>query len=141
MVSNAVARHRIVATGSFGLPWDIQLATKLTWSTPIPGTTNSCLATGLFDNGAPCEQVTFNPNSGGSGYTSIDLQVTKNFELGQMGSMYIRLDALNITGEDNLVDYQYGTGTDGLIHRARYAPDGNITGVPRTLRASFGFKF
>jgi len=141
VVSNAVARHRIVATGSFGLPWDIQLATKLTWSTPIPGTTSSCLATGLFDNGAPCQQVTFNPNSGGSGYTSIDLQVTKNFELGQMGSMYIRLDALNITGEDNLVDYQYGTGTDGLVHRARYAPDGNITGVPRTLRASFGFKF
>ena len=48
---------------------------------------------------------------------------------------------LNITGEDNLVDYQYFNGTDGLVKGVRYAPEGNITGVPRTLRASFGFKF
>jgi len=137
--SNAAAKHRIVATGSFGLPWDIQLATKFTYATPIPATTNSCLAAGVFSNGAPCEAATLNP--GGTGYTSFDLQVTKNFELGKMGSMYVRLDALNITGEDNLVDYQYFTGTDGLVKGTRYAPEGNITGVPRTLRASFGFKF
>jgi outer membrane receptor protein involved in Fe transport len=141
VMSNAVSKHRLVATGSFGLPWDIQLATKLTWSSPIPGTTNSCLSTGLFANGAPCQQATFIPNRGGTGYTSLDLQITKNFELGQFGTMYIRLDALNITGEDNLVDYQYFQGTDGLVHGSRYAPEGNITGVPRTLRASFGFKF
>src|SRR6185295_11162270 len=133
VLSNAVAKHRIVATGSFGLPWDIQLATKFTYATPIPGTTNSCLSAGVFPNGAPCEAATLNP--GGTGYTSIDLQVTKNFELGKMGSMYVRLDMLNITGEDNLVDYQYFTGTDGLVKYTRYAPEGNITGVPRTLRA------
>jgi outer membrane receptor protein involved in Fe transport len=139
--SNATAKHRVVATGSFALPWHIQLASKLTWSTPVPGTINSCLAVGTFESGAPCTPATFSADPGGTGYTSLDLQVTKNFELGQMGSMYLRLDMLNVTGEDNLVDYQYIGGGDGLIQRADYLRAGNITGVPRTLRASFGFKF
>jgi outer membrane receptor protein involved in Fe transport len=137
--SNAASKHRLVATGSFGLPWDIQLASKITWSSPIPRTVNTCLATGLFPNGAPCTAFTY--DVGGTGYTSFDVQVTKNFELGSMGSMYLRLDFLNITNEANLVDFIDRSGTNGLVNGGRYNPTGNITGVPRTLRASFGFKF
>jgi len=75
------------------------------------------------------------------GYKSVDLQVTKNFELGQMGSMYLRLDMINITNADNLVDYRDRTGPDGTVVGGKFNPDGNITGVPRTLRMSFGLKF
>ena len=34
----------------------------------------------------------------------------------------------------------YAVG-NGVINRGRFNPDGNITGLPRTLRASFGIKF
>jgi hypothetical protein len=41
----------------------------------------------------------------------------------------------------NLVDYLDQTGPDGVVFTGRFNPLGNITGVPRTLRASFGIKF
>jgi hypothetical protein len=39
------------------------------------------------------------------------------------------------------VDYINTTGADGLINGGRYNRTGNITGLPRTLRASFGIRF
>ena len=78
---------------------------------------------------------------GSTGYQSLDLQITKNFQLGDLGSMYIRIDALNVTNEHNLVDYIDTGGPDGIIESTRYAPTGNITGVPRTVRMSLGVKF
>ena len=66
--------------------------------------------------------------------------MTKDIEFGDLGSMYVRLDVLNVTNEENLVDYTDevfdGSRRDGPLN-----PDGNITGFPRTLRASFGVKF
>jgi outer membrane receptor protein involved in Fe transport len=139
--SNVVAKHRFVATGSYKLPWDMQLAGKLTWSSPIPAWFNQCLSGGVFwPDGAGCTPHTFDP--GGTGYKALDLQFTKNFELGDMGSMYLRFDFLNVTNEDNLVDYVPGEfAPNGPQLTARYNPTGNITGFPRTLRASFGVKF
>ena len=55
--------------------------------------------------------------------------------------MYLRLDALNVTNAKNLVDFVDLRSPDGLISGGRYNHDGNITGVPRTLRMSFGVKF
>ena len=139
--SNVVAKHRVVATGSYNLPWDMLLAGKLTWSSPIPAWFNQCLSGGVFwPDGAGCTPHTFDP--GGTGYKSLDLQLTKNFGLGDMGSMYLRFDILNVTNEDNLVDYVPGEyAPNGPQLTARYNPIGNITGFPRTLRASFGVRF
>ena len=91
----------------------------------------------------PAHRVTRSPSlrTIRAGYQSLDLQITKNFELGDMGSMYIRIDALNVTNEENLVDYIDTSGPDGIITSTRYAPFGNITGVPRTVRMSLGVKF
>jgi len=140
ILSNAVAKHRVVATGSFAAPWGFMLAGKLTWSTPIPHAVNSCLAApALFPNGAPCTAFAYEPNE--DGYQALDLQVTKDFELGDLGSMYLRIDALNVTNEHNLVDFIDATGPNGLVIGGRFNPDGNITGVPRTIRMSFGVKF
>jgi len=100
----------------------------------------SCLAApATYPNGSACRPVTYTLS--GTGYKSLDLQVTKNFELGQIGSMYLRLDMINITDEDNLVDYFDELGPDNTVIGGRFNPDGNITGVPRTLRMSFGVKF
>jgi hypothetical protein len=55
--------------------------------------------------------------------------------------MYLRLDMINITNEDNLIDYSDDRGPDGTVTGGRFNPEGNITGLPRTLRMSFGVKF
>jgi outer membrane receptor protein involved in Fe transport len=141
ILSNAAAKHRVVATGSFAAPWGFMLAGKLTWSSPIPRNVTSCyVGTATFPTGGPCNTYGLDVD-GSTGYQALDLQITKNFELGDLGSMYLRLDALNVTNEHNLVDYIDTSGTDGIITSARYAPFGNITGVPRTIRMSLGVKF
>jgi hypothetical protein len=140
VLSNSASKHRFVATGSYAAPWGITLAGKFTWATPLPRNAIGCLSgTATFPTGAPCTAVGY--DIGGTGYQSIDLQVTKNFELGDLGSLYLRLDGINLTNEHNLVDYIDANGANGVVNRGRYNPDGNITGLPRTLRASFGIKF
>ncbi len=141
IVSNATPKHRLVATGSYAAPWGLILAGKFVYSSVTPHTVDgSCLAPpATYPNGSACRPVTYTLS--GAGFKSLDLQVTKNFELGQMGSMYLRLDMINITNEDNLVDYFDEVGSDGTVIGGRFNPDGNITGVPRTLRMSFGLKF
>ena len=141
IVSNATPKHRLVATGSFSAPWGIMLAGKLTYSTVTPHTVDgSCLTfPNAYPNGSGCRPFTYTLS--GAGYKALDLQLTKNFQIGDLGSMYVRLDMINVTNEDNLVDYFDEVGTDGSVIGGRFNPDGNITGVPRTLRMSFGVKF
>jgi outer membrane receptor protein involved in Fe transport len=138
--SNQVAKHRFVATGSYKLPWEIMIAGKFTWSSPIPAWFNQCADGQLWPDGGFCNPFTYDP--GGTGYKALDLQVTKDFKLGDLGSMYVRLDVLNVFNSDNLVDYVGGEFDENNMQlTARYNPTGNITGFPRTLRASFGVKF
>ena len=142
IISNAAAKHRVVATGTYSAPWGLMLAGKLTWSTPIPHAVGStCLpAPGLFENGAPCTQVAYTPDTT-TGYQSLDLQVTKDFELGDLGSMYLRIDVINATNHENFVDFTDITGPNGIVNGGEYTETGNITGLPRTVRMSFGVKF
>ena len=140
ITSNQVAKHRLVATGTYAVPWGIRVAGKLTWSSPIPAWFNQCANGQVWPDGGFCNPFTYDP--GGTGYKALDLQVTKDFELGDMGSMYVRLDVLNVFNSDNLVDYIGGRFDENNQQlTARYNPNGNITGFPRTLRASFGVKF
>jgi outer membrane receptor protein involved in Fe transport len=140
ITSNAASKHRWVATGTFAAPWGIMLASKFTWASAIPRNIGICLPfPETYINGAPCTATAYT-GKGGS-YTSLDLQVTKNIEVGDLGSMYIRLDMLNLTNEHNLVDYIDRVSADGRGATGTTNPDGNITGVPRTLRMSFGVKF
>jgi outer membrane receptor protein involved in Fe transport len=141
ILSNAASKHRVVATGTYSVPWGLIVAGKLTWSTPIPHNVVSCLnGPATFPSGAACTAFGYEPS--GKGYQALDLQVTKNFELGDLGSMYLRIDALNVTNEHNLVDTtDLHDGTNGLVTGGTFQPHGNITGFPRTVRMSFGVKF
>jgi outer membrane receptor protein involved in Fe transport len=141
VLSNAAPKHRFVTTGSYAGPWGLTFAGKFTWSTPLPHVVTSCLAgTAVFPNGAPCTAFSYAAGSS-DGYMSLDLQITKDFKMGDLGSFYLRFDILNATNEENLVDYIDVTGTDGLIGGGHLNPVGNITGYPRTVRGSFGLKF
>jgi len=140
IVSNAAAKHRAVATGSYAGPWGLTFAGKITWASPVPKNDIGCLnAPATFPTGAACTAVGY--DIGGTGYQSLDLQVTKSFELGDLGSMYLRIDGINLTNEYNFVDYINSNGADGVVNGGRYNRLGNITGLPRTVRASFGIKF
>ena len=140
ILSNAASKHRVVATGSFSAPWGITVASKFTWATPLPRNAVGCLSDpNTFPSGAPCTAIAY--DIGGTGYQSLDLQITKNFEWQDFANFYVRLDALNLLNHENLVDYLDESGPNGLIFTGRFNPVGNITGVPRTLRASFGIRF
>ena len=77
-----------------------------------------------------------------TGYQALDLQITKDFEIGDLGSMYLRIDVLNVTNEHNLVDFiDAESGRTDSSSAGVTTPFGNITGVPRTVRMSFGVKF
>jgi hypothetical protein len=57
--------------------------------------------------------------------------------------MYARLDLLNAFNTANYTDYVVNWGQNGVPSRepVTYNSIGNITGVPRTLKASLGMKF
>jgi hypothetical protein len=114
------------------------LAGKLTVSTPTPRNLVACSII-TQPNGAPCRPEAYVVDSS-DGYRALDLQITKNFEVRDITSFYLRLDLLNVTNEDNLVDFIDINGPLGN-EGGRLNPDGNITGFSRTLRASFGIKF
>jgi hypothetical protein len=100
----------------------------------------ACLAgTAVFENGAPCRATAYVAGSS-DGYKALDLQITKDFEIRDMASFYLRFDLLNVTNEENLVDYLDTIGPDATV-TGRLNPIGNITGYPRTVRGSFGIKF
>ncbi len=140
IASNAAAKHRLVISGSAGLPWDFIVAGKLTLATPIPTNTFSCYndAT-VFPTGSHCTPVAF--TAPGLGYRSLDLEATKNFNIKDVSTVYIRLDVLNVFNTKNFVDYNTTAGANGLLTSGQYNPNGNITGSPRELRMTVGAKF
>ncbi len=142
IVSNSVAKHRFVATGTYGGPWGLTFAGKFTWSTPIPTNIITCLNDpDVFANGAPCTAVGYTARDT-TGYEALDLQVTKDFVVHDVTSFYLRFDFLNVTNHHNLVDYTSDpAGANGLITGGVLNPTGNITGYPRTVRGTFGIKF
>lgn len=140
ILSNAAPKHRFVATGTFAAPWGMRLAAKWTAASATPRNVISCFrAPAVFENGAPCTSFAYAPSN--MAFESLDLQITKEFSLGDLGEMYLRLDGINLTNHRNLVDYTDETGPDGLVTGGHFTPTGNITSVPRTLRMTFGVRF
>ena len=139
-LSSAVARHRLVATGSIDGPWGLSFAGKLTLATPIPVTTIA----GCPVNGTSCNAFGTNAFPVADsiaqtfGYKSIDAQVSKNFKLSHDISPYIRLDILNLTNAKN---YDSGSANYPYPAKPYYNTTGPIIGVTRTLKMTFGVKF
>ena len=77
------------------------------------------------------------------GYKQFDLQVTKNFELHDSLSLYVRVDMLNVFNWYNFSDYNTNYGSTGTIpaNAVTYNATGNIIGVPRTFKAQVGMRF
>jgi outer membrane receptor protein involved in Fe transport len=141
ITSNAASKHRIVTTASYAAPWGFVLAGKFTLATPIPKNDIQCFNTAgtAFPQGGQCSPVAY--TASGLGYRSFDMQITKNFNIQDVSTLYLRFDVLNVFNVKNYIDYLNAFGPNGLITGGAYDPHGNISGVPRELRMSIGAKF
>ena len=147
-IGSAVAKHRLVATGSLDGPWGLLFGAKFTLATPIPGLNLAC----FNDTSTPSGCVPFSATPPGShfliggpifGYRSIDFQVTKNFKIYGNFDGYVRFDLLNAFNWNNYSDYLENYGSNGVLNRTpvTFDPTGNIDGTPRELKLTLGIKF
>jgi outer membrane receptor protein involved in Fe transport len=144
ILSNAVSKHRLVATGTLRGPWGTTVATKVTFATPLPKNDLAFyLAPGqTFPTGSNGTPIAGTPPDT-FGYRDVDLQVSKDFTLAESSTLYVRFDALNVFNYNNYSDYLVSWGSNGVANPnpVVYNRVGNITGVPRTFKMSMGFKF
>jgi hypothetical protein len=136
--SNAVPKHRVVATYSHDLPWDIVFAAKLTVSTPIPvggaaGCPGPCNAYGgsTIDVSGQLRDTI--------GYRDVDVQITKNIVFNNWSSLYVRFDVLNLFNNYNF-DSSAAIWNQSTTPPV-YNTSGPIVGVPLTLKLSAGMKW
>jgi outer membrane receptor protein involved in Fe transport len=124
--STTQGKHRLVVTGSVDGPLGLIFGAKLVLETPR--------ANSIFEYINTAPENGYNANyryvakypTATLGYKTLDLQATKNFKLPGNGSMELRLDVLNVFDAHNYAQYIYQT--------TNYLPNGNILGVPRTLK-------
>jgi outer membrane receptor for ferrienterochelin and colicin len=147
-IGSAVAKHRLVATGTIDGPWGFLFASKLTLATPIPGINLACYNDPSTASG--CVPMANTPPGshfllGGKifGYRSIDFQATKNFKIYGGLNAYIRFDLLNAFNWNNYSDYIFNYGSNGVLNKTpvTFDPTGDISGVPRTVKLTLGLKF
>jgi outer membrane receptor protein involved in Fe transport len=142
--SNAVAKQRLVVTGNIDGPWGLVFGGKLTLATPIPVTAIA----GCPVNGTSCNPYGTNawPVAVGFdqsiGFRSLDLQVTKNFEISHGVTLYGRLDLLNAFNAKNYDSNSaiWNASTTNSTP-AKYNTTGPIVGVPQTLKLNFGVRW
>ncbi len=141
ILSNAASRHRWVATGTYGGPWGLIVSGKFTVATPIPKNDINCFNTAgtSFPQGGQCSPVAY--TAAGLGYRSFDMEVTKNFNIQDVSTFYLRFDVLNLFNVKNYIDYLNNFGPNGLITGGAYDPHGNVSGATRELRMTIGAKF
>ena len=134
--SNQVPKHRLVAVGSIDGPWGFRLGAKLELETPKAFTAfdrdNFDPPNGLNYNFLKISQYSERT----LGYRALDLQLTKTFEFATGPSVQLRLDVLNVANWKN-----YSFYIDGYPDRPYYYEDGDIWGVPRTVKLGFNVKW
>ena len=138
--SNAIPRHRVVATYSHDILWGMSFAGKLTLETPIPvGGPYGCPMVCTPYGGTTVEVSGDIPVA--IGFSELDLQATKNFVLpGKGRSLYVRLDALNVLDKYNY-DNNSATWSRNPGSEPYYNTNGAFNSVPRTIKISFGVKW
>ncbi|MGH8317049.1 MAG: TonB-dependent receptor domain-containing protein [Steroidobacteraceae bacterium] len=140
--SSAVARHRLVITGSHDGPWGMLYAMKVTLATPTPiAAVEPCAIQ------SQCHGYNAYPVVGYVRDTlqerEVDVQATKNFDLMHSLSAYLRLDVLNVF---NTPYYDPAGAIFSPVGGKSYPPPmyntaGPILGVPLTLKITGGLKW
>jgi outer membrane receptor protein involved in Fe transport len=146
LTSNASSKHRIVATGSYDIPWGITLGLKVTLATPIPGNNFICQPP-TQPNVGFCVPADATPSGNGRflvggkawGYRSVDFQATKDFPIGDKVTAFARFDVLNLFDFKNYSTLEF-INQNGTL-QSRYSTNGDWIGVPRTVKLEIGARF
>lgn len=144
IASNAVAKHRFVISGTLRGPWQTTLGAKWVLATPIPFDDRACYlpAGQVFPTGSSCTIIASRPPDT-LGTRNLDLQMSKDFDVGGGVAVYARLDLLNVFNNTNYSDYNANYGNSGVLpaHPVTFNQVGNILGTPRTLKLQAGVRF
>ncbi|MDE2218746.1 MAG: TonB-dependent receptor, partial [Gammaproteobacteria bacterium] len=140
--SSAVAKHRLVVTGSLDGKWGIVWSGKIALATPVPYNTSSGCPTLASPgcNGNWVYPISDRPRDL-FGEHSVDIAAQKNWELKDDMKAYFRLDVLNVF---NTAYYDPAGTSWNFTYGAPSPPPkfnttGPILGVPFTLKLSAGF--
>jgi outer membrane receptor protein involved in Fe transport len=142
VLSPEVAKHRLVAVGNVDVPWGITLGAKMVVETPKP---LQCVCT--FDTEvAPPDGYNYNYKKTAKfvedtiGFFTLDLQATKTFQFGEAAALQLRVDVLNVTDRENYAQiFQTDFSEDPAL--PFYFKDGDLAGVPRTIKFSVNLQF
>jgi hypothetical protein len=144
IASNAAAKHRFVVSGTIRGPWQTTLGAKWVLATPVPHNDLGCyLPDGqVFATGSKCTPIAARPPDT-LGFRDLDLQVTKNVDLGNAAALYVRLELLNVFNNTNYADYNTNYGTTGVPppNPVTFNQIANILATPRSLKLQAGVRF
>lgn len=134
--STGVAKHRLVTTGIFGLPWDVTVSTKLTLATPTPRSAVNCLDVPSANN---CFYDPYEPDTT-LGFKQFDVALQKVWNTGTDLRLKVRADVLNVFDWRNWTDYDDNRGNLANGPNPNFAQrSGNgIFWPTRTFKLSFG---
>ncbi len=135
--SRDVPKHRLVLVGSVDGPWGLNFGGKLVLETPKPFQGFDGTTTGPSDGFNYTYYKTAWYPKDRLGYKNLDLQITKSQKLRNDSEFLLRLDLLNAANWHNFAFLTDATWPNAPV----YVTDGNITGVPRTLKVSLSYKW
>lgn len=131
-----VRKHKIVASGSVDLPWDLIFSAKLTLATPETRSGVNCSGGGCrFDTFTPRGQDFIFPGNWW-GYRQVDVALIKSFDTPHDTRMKLRLDVLN------LFDFKNYAGFNSDFASPNFgSPQGTLAGPGLTLKLTARLEF
>jgi outer membrane receptor protein involved in Fe transport len=148
---NDIPKHRFVAAGSIDGPWGTIFGAKVVLETPRP--VNEVRDYGNRPpDGSFAQPISITPPGTGSfliggdiwGYRTVDLQATKQFQLGDF-ALTARVNVLNVFDWENHSNLSFnilGVGSGGVLDPELELNEyGDILYVPRTLSFEVSFEF
>ena len=135
--SVGVAEHRLVASGTYDLPWEILLSGKLTLDSGISFQYTDCLA---GDNRCVLRRI--EPDD--AKMRQLDLSLSKHFNFGFLpedAGFRIRLDVLNVFNTRNWRNFELFPGNLGSGPNPNFGNHLESVHPTRTAKLSFGFNW
>lgn len=136
LTSAGVSKHRVVAAGSYDLPWDVKLSGKYSYRSPI-------YVYGIGRPGDADNQRVPRVTEAEDDFQQLDLALSKTFNVGSFGvsdggQLRLRLDVINVLDHAN-IDAFVGNGTSEDF--GRIANRGIGGNQPRTTKLSVTYTF
>lgn len=135
--SVGVSDHRVVATGTLDLPWDILMSGKLTWASPASHQFVNCL-----NGNDQCFFDRVDPDEGG--FKQFDLALSKHIPTDYLmdGSEFrIRFDVLNLFDTHNWRNFDLYPGSPTEANPNFGDPRRDLAGPSRTAKFSVGWSW